>query len=450
MLLFARLSSTDTPITEAHKNLGAHAARYCNQNAAMEGVNKVRSGHKLVPDTGACVKSEVDFEWYHAGSVNFTMGGEESADASAVLPAPSRGASAASVDDPSYLADDWLSSLKLCQTLDAAQPRILPLDHEIEYPCDFQSLLGCLPENGKLPQLSAGNMVSAEVSVESSDEMYWSTKGRTFSPNAADEAGCEGARYADSGGLEVNDPMHLGFRWEHVSADPDSTYSSGSCAAEELDASGTLSGNSTARAGASIEVVVHYRSPSEEEIMAAMTSRARKALENWYKQYNELVDHKMVHGTCDVPQSCALGKFVNKQREQRKFFDAGQKSNMTVHKIAALNGIGFAWGTPKGESSWEFRFKQLQEYRRRHGDCLVPTKYDLNPALGRWVSAQRYEYKKYRQGLDCTHMTEDRVDRLNEIGFRWSAADVPKSKRTARRRSSMSTAKILSRRQVSV
>jgi hypothetical protein len=56
----------------------------------------------------------------------------------------------------------------------------------------------------------------------------------------------------------------------------------------------------------------------------------------------------------------------------------------------------------------------------------VPTKNKVNKALGRWVSTQRSNYKKYRQGkgnlrpkTDSVEM-ERRIRMLNGIGFNWS------------------------------
>ena len=61
-------------------------------------------------------------------------------------------------------------------------------------------------------------------------------------------------------------------------------------------------------------------------------------------------------------------------------------------------------------------------YKARHGNCHVPTKYKANTALGRWVSTQRAEYKKYSEGQTKTTMTEEKVRRLESIGFAWFMA----------------------------
>jgi hypothetical protein len=65
---------------------------------------------------------------------------------------------------------------------------------------------------------------------------------------------------------------------------------------------------------------------------------------------------------------------------------------------------------------------ELKLYKAKFGNCHVPTKYKGNTALGRWVSTQRAEYKKYSEGVTKTSMNADKIRRLEEIGFAWFMA----------------------------
>ena len=65
---------------------------------------------------------------------------------------------------------------------------------------------------------------------------------------------------------------------------------------------------------------------------------------------------------------------------------------------------------------------ELLDYKERFGNCHVPTKYKDNTALGRWVSTQRAEYKKYNEGGIKTSMNADKIRRLEAIGFAWFMA----------------------------
>ena len=48
-------------------------------------------------------------------------------------------------------------------------------------------------------------------------------------------------------------------------------------------------------------------------------------------------------------------------------------------------------------------------------------RYKQNPGLGVWVKNQREEYKKY-QKEGKSYMTEERIAKLEIVGFAWSIA----------------------------
>ena len=46
-------------------------------------------------------------------------------------------------------------------------------------------------------------------------------------------------------------------------------------------------------------------------------------------------------------------------------------------------------------NSWEEMFQRLLAYKNMHnGDTKVPTRYDQDPKLGRWVNTQRRAFKR--------------------------------------------------------
>jgi Helicase associated domain len=65
------------------------------------------------------------------------------------------------------------------------------------------------------------------------------------------------------------------------------------------------------------------------------------------------------------------------------------------------------------------KYTELQQYKIAYGHCDVATKYGPNPALGRWVSTQRSEYKILQRDGRSKHMTQSKIAMLNNLGFRW-------------------------------
>ena len=70
------------------------------------------------------------------------------------------------------------------------------------------------------------------------------------------------------------------------------------------------------------------------------------------------------------------------------------------------------------ERAWNDRYDELDVYKNKHGNCLVPQRYSKNKALGRWVNKQRTQYRLRREGKQ-TPLTEDRIKLLDEVGFVW-------------------------------
>jgi Helicase associated domain len=113
-------------------------------------------------------------------------------------------------------------------------------------------------------------------------------------------------------------------------------------------------------------------------------------------------------------------KWVNKQRMEKKFMDENKRSSMTMSKVHALESIGFTWAKRKGDASWMYKYNELQVFVQQFGTCDVPTKYSPNPALGRWVSTQRSEYKIFMQNDGRSrHLTQQKINMLNSLGFKW-------------------------------
>eukprot|EP00536_Pseudo-nitzschia_multiseries_P019629 jgi/Psemu1/233029/e_gw1.5900.4.1 len=132
---------------------------------------------------------------------------------------------------------------------------------------------------------------------------------------------------------------------------------------------------------------------------------AWNALEDqWENMYQRLVAYKKKHNTTNVPyrykDDPQLGQWVSTQRHDCEESD----------RIDRLNRIGFAWNAL--EEKWENMYQRLVAYKKKHNTTNVPRGYKEDPQLGRWVDTQRH---------DCEE--SDRIDRLNRIGFTWTAQE---------------------------
>ena len=119
------------------------------------------------------------------------------------------------------------------------------------------------------------------------------------------------------------------------------------------------------------------------------------------------------------------------QRENKREADlkaAGKLPQRTKPKpclardrIEKLNSIGFQWRVAAPVTGWDNRYNQLLDYAKTHnGDVNVPQYYPADKAFGRWVMKQRSEYSLRLRGLK-SQLTDERVEKLNAIGFSWVA-----------------------------
>ena len=87
-------------------------------------------------------------------------------------------------------------------------------------------------------------------------------------------------------------------------------------------------------------------------------------------------------------------------------------NSIAQDRVNRLDSIGFKWAIlkPGSITPWETRFDELDKYKAKHGDCNVPARQGK---LGRWVSKQRTVCK-------AGSLSQDRIDRLDGIGFNWT------------------------------
>lgn len=136
----------------------------------------------------------------------------------------------------------------------------------------------------------------------------------------------------------------------------------------------------------------------------------------WEKKYKELYAFQQKHGHGFVPvnykQDKSLGTWV---ATQRKLEATGK---LESEKKKKLEELGFVWSrdTQKeleaiNSRKWEASFRKLKAYKNEYGTCQVSLKVDS--VLQRWACWQR---KAFYEGK----LPQDRLDKLNEIGFPWS------------------------------
>ena len=81
---------------------------------------------------------------------------------------------------------------------------------------------------------------------------------------------------------------------------------------------------------------------------------------------------------------------------QRKLY---QTNSLPEDRVQHLVSIDFDFTTPEKKrltvtELWESHYKDLEAFNDENGHCEVPSTYDPQPALYKWVSLQRTKYHK--------------------------------------------------------
>jgi Helicase associated domain len=96
-----------------------------------------------------------------------------------------------------------------------------------------------------------------------------------------------------------------------------------------------------------------------------------------------------------------------------------------MDRVERLESVGFEWSVnplPAVEQ-WEAKWELLRDFSRQFGHCRVPHKYQVDGIkLGQWVSYQRNQKSRKERGLPC-EITDERVDKLDVLGFEWRALE---------------------------
>uniref|UniRef100_A0A7S4RFC9 Helicase-associated domain-containing protein n=1 Tax=Ditylum brightwellii TaxID=49249 RepID=A0A7S4RFC9_9STRA len=185
-----------------------------------------------------------------------------------------------------------------------------------------------------------------------------------------------------------------------------------------------------------------------------------ETLLSFEEMMDQLFKFKSKHGHCNVPQSnSSLAIFVTRLRGYYKGIEEGkQESPLTEEWIKKLDEIDFPWraksssgdtpsrpkpkgiekkkkkndeptpvenmigyeleiGRPKGKHiSWDERFDCLKRYKAKHKNCMVP---QCQPGIGIWVKTLRIQYERRMEGKPAPQLNEDRIKKLDELGFIW-------------------------------
>ena len=150
----------------------------------------------------------------------------------------------------------------------------------------------------------------------------------------------------------------------------------------------------------------------------------------WERMLGRLERFHRHFGHCRVPivwqGTRSLSGWVIRQRNLKR------KGVLSQDRWRRLKILGLDWTDGSLDPRWERSFLRLREFRRRFGHSHVPAEWAENVNLGKWVG-------KMRRLKRAGRLSDEKLCRLNEVGFVWDATgkreaeqDAVWSKRLAR------------------
>ena len=106
-------------------------------------------------------------------------------------------------------------------------------------------------------------------------------------------------------------------------------------------------------------------------------------------------------------------------------------STLNYH-ILLLGFIGFVWSFREPDMVWNRAFDLLTAFQQENGHCRVLQNSGSKTIdLFMWAHHQRVFYKRFVKGHKHGDalITQDRIDKLNTLGFEWTSSGAAEKKR---------------------
>ena len=147
--------------------------------------------------------------------------------------------------------------------------------------------------------------------------------------------------------------------------------------------------------------------------------------QSWERYYQAAKNYYDEHGNLKVvvtdvtTDGIRLGQWIANLRTYRK--SGIRSAYLTQERIQALDRIGMVWDVP--DYLWEENYAAAMQYYREHGNLDMPNFYVTEDGLrlGAWIFKLRALRKNGRGTKAGAELTQEQIDRLDDIGMIWDS-----------------------------
>lgn len=123
----------------------------------------------------------------------------------------------------------------------------------------------------------------------------------------------------------------------------------------------------------------------------------------------------------DAAQKRKRTASVGKARAAKKAkAETKEKEAVKPEKTAPRSAAKKASSPKKkgADGKWDAMYEKAVEFRTKFGHCRIPANYE-DKDLCVWARNQRSQWAKKQKGQKSVTLTDEREERLNDIGFTW-------------------------------
>ena len=115
-----------------------------------------------------------------------------------------------------------------------------------------------------------------------------------------------------------------------------------------------------------------------------------------------------------MPRTPGLGVWLNNEKVKYR------NKKIPIERVLLMEGLGLNWTATDKPLSWEEAIEQFQNFKKTMKHCNIFMDAKSPSPLAKWAWAQRLEYKRFRKQADSL-LTAEKIEQLDEIGFKWKA-----------------------------
>lgn len=174
------------------------------------------------------------------------------------------------------------------------------------------------------------------------------------------------------------------------------------------------------------EDIIQYLEKHVEEFrLKKSLPKKDKEMYSFQKNIATLKEFREKHGHCSIPKNHpdqTLYYWTQRMGMSYRFIQEGKKPpyNLQPDEIKQLTDLDFDFRFSK-KKSWDTWFKQLEEYKQRHGHVNV-RKIKEDTPLYMWCYRMNCAYNERKRNRKSRYssLSKEREQKLLDIGFKFS------------------------------